>query len=501
MQNTPQAEEEALDLAVDLHQAGRLQEAEAAYKGILAANPNHTIALQYLALLAHQCGNTDAAIDLFKKVISLDPDYTQAYCNLANTLIQVGRPSEAEPYFRTAIDLEPDRWFAHVYLGKSLLQLERFDEAIASCEAALALDPDLADAHEITGNAHEGLGQVDKAVESYRTATALSPDISDYQDSLGQVLYQLDRFDEAEEAFQRAVSIDPDQALLHNNLGGVYYTQRKLDAAMKSYQNAIAADPDCALAHQNIANVYRDIGRKDETIAHLQKALELDPTLTSPRHNLDALLGQTTETAPREYVEELFDEFANRFETYLQDKLEYSIPALMKTRLVDLGLTESPFKKVVDLGCGTGLAGVAVRDIADTLIGIDLSKNMVQKAEAKDVYDQLYVDDLVDGLQRLGGDIDLFLCTDTFVYIGNLEASFKAVQKSAAPNAVFVFSTEHLETGESFVLQNTSRYAHPQVYIQALADQFGFEVVHFEKGNLRKEKDGWIIGGLYVLKC
>ena len=83
---------------------------------------------------------------------------------------------------------------------------------------------------------------------------------------------------------------------------------------------------------------------------------------------------------------------------------------------------------VVDLGCGTGLAGSAFVDLANTLIGIDVSKAMVAQAAAKGVYDQLLVDDVVDGLAQIDGQIELFICTDVFIYVGNMEPTFAAVR-------------------------------------------------------------------------
>lgn len=463
--HTPQ-EEQALDLAVHYHQAGQLPEAERIYRTVLATNPNHPMALHYLGLLAHQVGNNDLSVELFNKAIAVEPEYVEAHCNLANTLLQMGRAEEAETHCREAIAIEPDRVNAYNHLAKALRVLGHFDESIATSQKALALNPDQLDAYE----------------------------------TLGSVLGNLGRYDETIETYQKAIVIHPDAALFHNNLGSALAMQGQPEQAVECYQKAIALQPDFVLAYQNLSNALRGLERNDEAIACLQKALEYAPDVSSLRHNLNALLGNTTDSAPKEYVEELFDPYATRFESDLTQKLQYKMPTVMKETLVKLGLAEGKFEHVVDLGCGTGLAGVAFRDVAKTLTGIDLSKNMVRQAEAKGVYDQLLVDDLVAGLERLDGEIDLFVCADVFIYVGNLQATFAAVRKSAAPNALFVLSTEHTDTTDTFVLQDTSRYAHAKAYIEALADEFGFTLEYFEQTDLRKEKSGWLAGGIYVLK-
>ena len=459
-------EQLALDLAITYHQAGNFPEAQRIYHSVLTTSPNHPMALHYLGLVTHQIGNAEQAVELIKKSVAVMPDYEEAHCNLAKILVQMGRADEAETYCRKALALEPEMVNAHSYLGKALGMLGRFDEAVESCRNALALDPNQTDAYETLGSALCNLGRLDKAVEAY----------------------------------QQAISVDPDSALIHNNLGSTFHILKEFDQSVESYEKAIALKPNYIMAYQNLANVLRDMGRIDEAVSSLQKALEIEPNLPSIRHNLNALLGNTTDNAPREYVEELFDPFADQFDDHLENKLEYKMPALLKTALLDLKGTEGTFETVVDLGCGTGLVGVAFRDLGETLVGIDLSKNMVRLAQDKGVYDQLYVDDLVSGLNRIDGEIDLFVSADVFIYVGSLHETFAAVKKHAAPNAVFVFSTEHTETTDQFVLQNTSRYAHSKTYIEDLANVFGFRLEHFEQTNLRKENSGWIPGAIYVLK-
>lgn len=460
-------QQKALDRAVEFQQSGQLTEAESIYRSILSDKPNHPIALHYLGLLAHQVGNAKVAIELIERSIVIMPDYVDAHCNLANVFVQVGQAKEAEASCRKAIAIEPDRASAYNQMGKALLLQGRFEEAAVSCRKALALNPDFVSAYETLGSALCELGKMDAVVETYH----------------------------------EAISASPHSALFHNNLGSAYHLLRNLEQAEKSYQEAIVLEPTYVLAYQNHANVLRDLERIDDAVVSLKKVLELAPELASSKHNLDALLGNTTEGAPKEYVEELFDQFANRFENDLLNKLEYKMPVLLKKTLVDMGLAKGKFEQVVDLGCGTGLVGVEFRDIAQTLIGIDLSQKMLQQAEDKGVYDQLYVDDVVEGLSRIDGDVDLFVCADVFIYVGALEATFDAVKEHASPNALFVFSTEHLEASDDFVLQTSSRYAHSKAYIEALSDKFGFQLEHFEQVELRKEKSGWIAGAIYVLKC
>ena len=130
---------------------------------------------------------------------------------------------------------------------------------------------------------------------------------------------------------------------------------------------------------------------------------------------------------------------------------------------------------------------------------IDLSRNMVREAEKKNIYDALYIDDIVDGLDSLKTNFDLFISADIFIYIGDLLPIFGSIKKHSKKESLFVFSTEHTDR-DDFVLQNSGRYAHSKDYILSIAKKSGFQLEYFTPSNLRKEVNKWIIGGIYVLR-
>ena len=111
---------------------------------------------------------------------------------------------------------------------------------------------------------------------------------------------------------------------------------------------------------------------------------------------LIAARGETPVRAPDAYVETLFDQHADVFEDVLVEQLGYHVPMLVRQRLQDLKL--GPFKRMLDLGCGTGLTGSALNDLCEEMIGIDISENMVVIADEKDVYETLFVAEVEDFL-------------------------------------------------------------------------------------------------------
>ena len=120
--------------------------------------------------------------------------------------------------------------------------------------------------------------------------------------------------------------------------------------------------------------------------------------------------------------------------------------------------------------------------------------------EKKNIYDELYVDDIIDRLESLEIKFELFISSDVLIYIGNVCPLFQCVRKHSKKNSLFVFSTEHTDC-DKFILRNTARYAHSKDYILSIAKQQGYRLEYFTTCNLRYERDGWIVGGLFVLKA
>jgi predicted TPR repeat methyltransferase len=219
---------------------------------------------------------------------------------------------------------------------------------------------------------------------------------------------------------------------------------------------------------------------------------------------LNALTGNKSTEPPKEYVKNLFDDFAGRFDESLVDQLEYRLPFLIKELILKLDSTRDKFKKIIDLGCGTGLSGKGLRDISENLTGIDISENMVAKARELEVYDHLIVGDIIDIMSTSTEKYDLFIALDVFVYLGDAKSIFNTVRDCCNKNALFIFSVES-QTGDGYSLLKTGRYSHSEEYILKTASD-GFKLIESQdvrlrkEGNLRKEMDGWIDGKIFILQ-
>jgi len=205
------AHEALLAQAVELHQQGRLSEAEPLYRTVLAADPRQPDALHYLGLLGFQTGHLVPAEQLlarasavapgdpvllnnwgivlarlgrlaearsrFEAAVERGPGYADALVNLANVLADAGDAATAERRYREALGIAPHSVEARNNLGRLLLSRKRLAEAIACFEEALRTKPGHVLALNNLGNAYREQGRLEEACRCYREAARLRPDL------------------------------------------------------------------------------------------------------------------------------------------------------------------------------------------------------------------------------------------------------------------------------------------------------------------------------------
>ncbi len=208
--------------------------------------------------------------------------------------------------------------------------------------------------------------------------------------------------------------------------------------------------------------------------------------------------GDATPGMTETYVRRLFDQHAPEFDAFLVGWLGYCGPLVLRETLQKALGEPLRFGRALDLGCGTGLAGEALRPFCDRLAGQDISPGMVEKAREKGIYDSLEVGDLAAFLHaQPAGGADLVLAADVFVYCSDLAPIAQAVAHALAPDGAFAFTVEALADG-GVRLQDTLRYAHGEDHVQAALASAGLAPRLLERVSTRTEK-GAPVPGLAVV--
>ena len=290
--------------------AGRLPEAEAAYRRILTVKPDHADAWHHLGLVAHRLGNSDAAETMIAKSIALNPGSANYHANFGRVLRQHGRLEAALDACLKAREINGDLIDVHYTLGDIYKALGRIDEAIAAYRAALAAKPDHAAAAYNLGNTYKDLGRADEAAAAYRAAIGAKPDFARAHNNLGIVLAELGRADEALAAYRAAVLHQPAFAEPHSNIGNLLREAGRADEALDAYRAALDADPDFATAHNNIGNALLERGDIDGARAAYRAAIAARPDFAEAYRNLSTLDGFAPDDSDVAAMSRLIDDAA-----------------------------------------------------------------------------------------------------------------------------------------------------------------------------------------------
>ncbi|MBR0657601.1 class I SAM-dependent DNA methyltransferase, partial [Plastoroseomonas arctica] len=222
------------------------------------------------------------------------------------------------------------------------------------------------------------------------------------------------------------------------------------------------------------------------------------PPVAEQAQFLLAALGEGTAPgrAPAAYVRSLFDQFAPRFDGALA-ALGYATPAALSALVEAAGVAPARALDVLDLGCGTGLSGVALAPFARRLVGVDLSPRMLAEAGARGLYDTLAEADLLDWLPAQVAAFDLVFAADVLNYLGDLAPALAGIAGALRPGGWAAFS---IETGSvaPYALGEGMRYRHAPAHVVALAEAAGLRVVAMRDVVLRQEKAVPVAGTLFL---
>jgi predicted TPR repeat methyltransferase len=261
-----------------------------------------------------------------------------------------------------------------------------------------------------------------------------------------------------------------------------------LEGALSLFEETLALAPDWDAAHFAFANTLEKRGRVAEAIEHFTTYLRLAPSDDMGAEVRLALLGglPVPPTLPEAYVKTLFDQYAPRFESALLGELNYRAPFQLRDAVERLRRAPATGERILDLGCGTGLAGEAFRDRAAWLTGIDISPGMIAEAGRKTIYNELKESELVAALTGGEATYDLVIAADVLVYIGDLAPLFAVLKGAVAPDGLFACSVQSTIDAD-FTLGGECRYSHSAAYMRRVARETGFEIVLLEDAFCRRE--------------
>jgi len=396
------------------------------------------------------------------RVINKFPNHISALFNLAITLENLGNNIEANNCYEKITNLDPLNYKAYCNLGANYYKEKKYEIAKSLIQKSLEIKSDYCEAYVALGNVNIELGNNIEALHNYNNAINFDNTIFIAWNNGGNVLKRLGRFEEAYEYYSKAIKINNSYLDGYLNLGSLQLQLEKYDEAIETFEKTIS------------------IGGPLQSTIFIISALK---SINKP------------EKMPLEMVMNLFDGYALDFDFNLREQLNYKVPEIMHSLFIK---HKNFVNNILDLGCGTGISGVAFSGVSKIIDGVDISEQMLSLANEKKIYKNLICSDIFGYIENTNNKYDLILLCDVLIYIGDLNELFINLKRILLPNGYVAFSIENT-TELDYELKKSLRYGHNIDYINNLSRDNNFNVIERKEVVLRLERGVSIDGCCFLL--
>jgi len=479
-------------------QMDHLEEAIPYLEKAIALKPEDPTLSLHLANAFKMQGLFNKAIQLLEKTIARHPDYLPAYNNMGTLFYAQGKLSDAIFYFETTIQKKPDYWDAYYNLGLAFSKKNDLTQAINTFKILLNNIPDHFAARYLLGVSYMEQNKSDSAIQEFLTIEKMHPFHFETESNLAACYLKKGDVDHAKAHYLKALELRPKDIQILFNLGVITMQQGYVDSAINYYQAITEINPTLFEVHNNLGVAFLAKNHIGYALTHFQKALAIEPHNKTIQYTV-AMLQQNQRllAAPPDYIQSLFDAYADHYDSHLLQALEYKIPVIFYGALKKY-LSHHPLD-ILDLGCGTGLTATPFKPHAKSLTGVDLSAAMLKKAKEKNMYDTLQQSDILDFLNDKKSLYDLILAGDVLVYLGDLQLLFLRIFDALKPQGLFIYNAEITEDNH-FKMNQSGRFSHHDAYLHSLAASSGFKTIDYQKIITRLQNNEPVYGHLVILK-
>jgi len=339
--------DQVLQKGIEAYKAGKIQEAEKFYTGILQSHPKHPGANHNMGVLAFGIGKAQEALLFFQTAVKEEPSIVQFRISHIEALMKLDKFSDA----RAAINQAHDKGIK----GDAFDQLEQrineldgndtdvedsrtsekrsnildtltLDQAVKLArkklkggfsEEAKSLYKDILVRFPKNKKATDGVKVISSglsgaaSINQNPSSEQLQPLINLYnqghnQQTLNQVTEMLKQFPgslalhnicgaahaglgnfaAAIESYKKAIKINPNFAECYSNMGNALKDKGELDTAIESYKKAIKVNPNFAEAYNNMGSALKDRGELDAAIKSCKQAVKINPGYAEAYSNM-----------------------------------------------------------------------------------------------------------------------------------------------------------------------------------------------------------------------
>ncbi len=467
-QKSPKTEKYSIFCGNCYDALGESTQAIAFYKKAAKLNPISETSLIALANIYYNNGDYNNASKFAKRLLHNDANNVSALLCLGNVAYCNGYYENALDYYESVYKSNNANYIAVINMANTYYDLARYVKAVDFAKKALKLYPSSVDAYIILGNSY----------------------------------IELEKHEKAEKSLLRALEFRDDNPWIYNALSRLYQKTEKWESALETgWSSVICNEHTHQDQHINFGYLlYECVDEKGKELPeqYAQKWLKKFPDEKIVYYMATSILNnENLKMADSDYIKKIFDAFAGDFDATLSG-LEYQVPQYIAECIKENYY--KPFYKPIkylDLGCGTGLCGKAVKSVIgwSHVTGVDLSEKMLLQAKRKYVYDRLVMDEIVNFLNNEDKIYHLITAGDVFTYFGDLQHLINAISKSLIGNGQVVFTiSENINGDDDYHLTPSGRFVHNSDYVLKLLKKNGLKKVYINRKPLRNEGDRVVYG-------
>jgi tetratricopeptide (TPR) repeat protein len=293
----PVSVDSLLQAAVDFHNIGNLEKAEAHYRRILESDPKNHNVLHLLGFLAYQLGFGEEGLALIKEAISYEPNVSLFHSNLAKVSLELKDLEQAEVAYRRCLELESGNLDIMNDLA-NLLRIKEKGPGSKSLQEAqellgkIVVEKPMVPEYQINlGNVLRDNLKNEEAIDCYEKAMDMDPKfVGAALRNIGLIHCADKDYELAEEFINKALKIDPKDSSALNNLGQVFVSDLQLDKGIECFQRALKIDTNNSLIYRNMGRALMRRRRDEEALEAFQKSMEIDSSETEAYYHFAAVL-------------------------------------------------------------------------------------------------------------------------------------------------------------------------------------------------------------------
>ncbi len=327
-----------LSTALELHRAGKIQEAQIRYNQILEQEPENADAWHLLGMTffaqqqletaldclgkadrfsPHNCfilanlglvrrasGDLVRAVEVLQRAAALAPKSLDICTNLGTVMLELKNFESAAKQFEFVLSMDPDHEQAAMNLGNLRQSQQRFQDAESLYRRVIARHPNSALVHHNLGESLRNQGLWQAAANAFVRAIELDSNSFESQLNLGRTLSNLGRVQESQQIFARLINQYPNRGKPFHYMGKLLFEQGDLPAAASNIEQALQLDPRDEFAICSLGLVYLELGDTAKAECCFRKALAIDPEQVTAHSCLLFLMSGNPDLEPSTLFEE-----------------------------------------------------------------------------------------------------------------------------------------------------------------------------------------------------